>query len=102
MCKQMECDRSYRDLNGLCKHLLSNHLTNENKSMHMSSLPNTNVTSQVFNNSKVSDKNNMPDAIISSDCDNNIDLILGNFILKLYGNNSLNRGIVQQFMTYSH
>lgn len=105
-CSQKNCGRTYRDLQGLRKHFVTHHVeenftkqlnvanlhTTENKSIYSSLPSNTSI-----GNNETSSNVNLP----RKDC-LTIGTIVAQFVAKLYGDSSLNRGIVQLVMTHTN
>lgn len=100
-CKQ--CDgRSYRDINGLRKHLISHELTSEPKKLESINV-NDNVTN-IFKTPAISPEKTLSESEFSDlqEVDYDINSILTSIVTKLYANQSLNRATVHQVLMYNH
>lgn len=102
-CGQSNCDRSYKDLSGLHRHL-GYHFFHSDQA-------NSVQKTSVFDDKLIVNESNLPlikSSIINkelSSVENNeegIESILCGFITKLYGNSSLNRSIIRVMMNCSY
>lgn len=108
-CNQFDCNRSYKDINGLRKHILSSHKVTPNilqqKNIQECDTKNeTNTTKNETNTTSVSNDTNfeISDASLNTNSNiSDIEAVVNQFIAKLYECSSLNRSIVQLFLSYS-
>lgn len=111
-CKQSNCFRSFKDLNGLRKHLKKQHLGNEkHKELIIDNMQQADdkdfAVNPNFNTTLLSDNpttsTTSPDNNHSTftNQDNDIFMLILSFISKLNNNSSVNRSVVQEVITYT-